>query len=511
MILLRIKQNMELNQNLYPYNLLTNYFLVENKISPFDKYTIEEIDANQLITPYRIDLMAKLLYIKFKINNLNSDFGKKVYIDHIKAFTNRTYNEPGSIEKNSIDKYLNDFDTLIYDIKENGFSAEKSLVPVGDNNIILDGSHRVACCIYFHKKVTIIRFKGQKRDFGYSYFKANGMNIHYLDYLITEYCRNMSNTYIACIWPKANDKKKLNLAENILIQSNTIVCKKRVALTYNGLKNLMIQIYSHYDWIGTYKNNHKGIESKAKDCFDSKGNLLVYVLCSNVEQVNCDKIKIRKLFNIANSSIHSTDNQMESIELSEILFNNNSIHFLNHAMPDRYPQFNIYLHQFKKAISKNFLDSQNFVVDSGSVLAAYGIRPSNDFDYLSAKSVVDIQNINGLENHEDQLIFCPYSKDELIYNPEHYFMYQGTKFLTLETISLSKRNRHEKKDNEDIKLIEHYLKKEKTITFYLNSIVITIKGHIRYYQRKIRDIIIHFLKCIKLYPCIHRLWCLIKK
>ena len=74
------------------------------------------------------------------------------------AFSEGTYTEPGDENKTSLDKFFSVFDELIDDYKENGFDSNKSLIPIGRNNIILDGAHRTACAIYYGGTVSAISF-----------------------------------------------------------------------------------------------------------------------------------------------------------------------------------------------------------------------------------------------------------------------------------------------------------------------------------------------------------------
>lgn len=192
-----------LNKKEYPYNLLTDYFITENNITEHTQYEIFEVDARELLVPNRIDLIVKYYYIDCKYRNINLEYAKKLYSDHIEAFSAGRFEEPGSPEKNSIEVYLNDFDNLITDIKKNGFDSRISLVPLGDNNEILDGSHRVSCAAYFNKKVTVIKFKGLKRKFNYEFFRDRLLDRNSLDFIMLNYSLLKSDLYLACIWPRA--------------------------------------------------------------------------------------------------------------------------------------------------------------------------------------------------------------------------------------------------------------------------------------------------------------------
>ena len=47
------------------------------------------------------------------------------------------------------------FRELLLNIKNDGFSVNKSIVPLNKNNEILNGSHRVATTVFLEKKVIL--------------------------------------------------------------------------------------------------------------------------------------------------------------------------------------------------------------------------------------------------------------------------------------------------------------------------------------------------------------------
>ena len=48
------------------------------------------------------------------------------------------------------------------------------------------------------------------------------------------------------------------------------------------------------------------------------------------------KDKIREVFNVGKHSVHITDTKEEAIRTARVVFNDNSIHFLNYAKPNKY-------------------------------------------------------------------------------------------------------------------------------------------------------------------------------
>jgi hypothetical protein len=83
------------------------------------------------------------------------------------------YTEPGNDSKNNIHKYFNVFNNLIDNIKHSGLDNKTSVIPVGKNNVILDGAHRVASVAYYNLKVPIIRFGNLSADYGGAFRQIN--------------------------------------------------------------------------------------------------------------------------------------------------------------------------------------------------------------------------------------------------------------------------------------------------------------------------------------------------
>ena len=136
---------------------LTPYFCETYMIDRHKDYPVEWIDSRTLLVSERLDLAAKVKYIESRESGQISPFVRDCYVKHIEAFSYGTFKESGYNEKDSIKKYIDSFHHLIDAIKASGFDASKSVIPVGKDNILLDGAHRAAVANYFNKKIPIIR------------------------------------------------------------------------------------------------------------------------------------------------------------------------------------------------------------------------------------------------------------------------------------------------------------------------------------------------------------------
>lgn len=482
-----------------PKNLLSEYFLQTHKIDFGKKIVLEDVDASELLVSQRIDLISKYKYIDFKEKGLELGFIKELYRAHIEAFSNGSYIEPGNESKNTIDKFFDTFDKLIDDIKKNGMDRNVSVIPVGKNNVILDGAHRVAIAAYYGHKVPIIRFEELTVNYSSQFFKERLLDDKYLDYLVTEYCKINEGVYFACLWPKCNNKELKEAAYNLIAHNFNVVYSKKVSLTNEGIYNLMIQVYKSHQWIGNVDNGFAGARNKADSCYHENGEVLSIIFESeNLNEVLEVKNQIRDLFQLNNHSIHITDNQTETVELAKLLLNSNSIDFLNIGKPYTYPSFVYRLEGIKNKIIKAGLSLDDFVIDSSSTLALYGLRDAEDIDYLSVKE--DYLNIKDdfFSNHNKYISFYNVSLENLVYNPENYFIFNDIKFVTLQRLRIFKKNRNEIKDKTDIQLIDSAMKNSNSHIYYYKTKV--------WINRKKRNLvffakstIILILKKLKLY------------
>lgn len=208
---------------------LTPYFCETYEIDRDKDYPVEWVDPRTLLVSERLDLVAKLKYIEAYESGRMTPFIKDCYIQHIAAFSYGTFKESGSKEKDSIEKYLVSFHQLIDAIKTTGFDAAKSLIPVGKDNILLDGAHRAAVAIHFSRKIPIIRVSEAKVRYDADYFKKRLLDAACLDYLVLEYAKLKGTVQAALIMPALPQKNNhFRQLREIITQSGKLVYSKNI-------------------------------------------------------------------------------------------------------------------------------------------------------------------------------------------------------------------------------------------------------------------------------------------
>lgn len=411
-----------------------------------DDYKIQTIKAKKLLSYARLDLAFKLIYIKYQ----DLEFAKKIYKEHISAFSLGSFKEPGNGEKNNFNKYVQSFNHTFLDIKKNGFDSKKTIIPLSKNGYIFNGSHRVSSAIFLNKNVQCVQLESPIHIYDYNFFYGRNISIDILDVAVSEFIEYADNTYIAFIWPTAQgfDSEIEKIIPNI-------VYKKDIKLNINGAHNLLTQIYYDEKWLGNIENNFQGAKNKLIECFKTFEPVRIIAFqADNIEKVSQVKEQVRELFNVGKHSIHITDTKADAIRVSRMVFNKNSIHFLNQSKPNKYIATHQKITKFKKFIQKNKLNVDDVILDGGTVLSVYGLRKSNDIDYFIDDNAKIKHSDTELDNHDDELKYHDIDKLELIYNPKFYFYFNDLKFIAFNQLYKMKKNRAETKDINDCKMMD---------------------------------------------------------
>ena len=425
---------------------------------PIGKATeILELHPRHLLNPKRFDLTAKYIYGLHRHLNLASGWARELYLEHIRVWNG--CNEADGAGKNGAQAFLDSFDRLLDSIRDSGFDDRRSLVPIDRNNLIIDGAHRVAACLLYNCNVTCVRLDIRANEYGSEFFKQNtrhvaaGLSPACADAMALEYCKLNPDTYIVAVFPAGAGHDQA--IRKILLDCGAIVHEKQVRLFNSGPLNLIRQIYSGEPWLGGHQLKFAGACRKARACFPHQGPLRVYVLESrDLSDVTAAKAKLRRLFNIGNDSVHINDRHDETIRAAQILFNANSIHFMNYARPNYFDRFYQLVYQYRDWLERYGLDPDYFCVDGSAVMSAYGIRPPQDLDYLHHGYEDMITGNPQICSHNSDAHHHVTPIDDILFNPRNHFFFDGVKFASLGLIRAMKNRRGEPKDRQDVKLID---------------------------------------------------------
>lgn len=436
---------------------LINPQLIRINCIPKEKNIYKKIiDPATLLTASRFDIVLKFIYAEHRENNICSTWHKKLYEAYLCAFNGCI--ESDNSHKSRLENSTKNFDALLDSIKVNKFIPHPSSVLTGHNGVVIDGTHRVAACLLHHSQVTTLEFNIVSNNYNFDFFLKNGLEHGYSNAIALKYCQLNPRSYIATVFPSAVGKEQE--IRNILKRHGEIFYICQVQLSHLGSINLIRQIYAKEHWVGSYANQFKGAQNKASECFRTKGPVRVYVITStHFEKVKTIKQEIRDLFGISNHSVHINDTHEEAIKLGQLLLNANSIHFLNNARLKTFPRFQTHFENYKKALKQQRVDGEYLCIDGSSVMAAYGIREARDFNYLH----FNYDNLKFgyppelIGSHHSEIPHHVTTRDDIIFNPNNHFYYDGIKFASLGIIRALKEKRHEPKDVIDLDLIDRFV------------------------------------------------------
>ena len=460
-----------------------------------DNYEKKTIKATSLLTHTRLDMAFKLLYLE--ILDKDVKFAQVIYEKHIKAFSLGKFTEPGNEEKNSIDKFINEFHKTFNDIKNNGFDSSKTFIPLSKNRSIANGAHRVASAIYLDKTVDCVDIETCDHIYDYKFFYNRNVSVEVLDIGVTKFVEYADNLHIAFLWPTAKGHN-----EEIEQIIPNIIYRKEMTLNLNGAHNLLSQIYYGEEWLGSVENNFKGSKGKLLECFKSLEPVRVIAFqADNLDEVLKIKNKVRKIFNIGKHSIHITDTKEEAIRVARVVFNDNSIHFLNYAKPNKYISTHQKIEEFKKFIEKNNLDNKDLLIDSSLILSCYGLREAKDIDFICSDNSKIKINFEYINIHDEELKNYNESKNELIYNPRNYFYFNNLKFISFTQLYKMKRKRDEEKDKNDCKIMEALIEGDG-----FKKIINKLKQRFYYEKIKLKSTLVKMLKFMGIYKLIREIY-----
>ena len=478
--------------------LVETHFLSDIKCGD---YELNLIEPKKLLTSTRFDLGFKLLYLDML--EKNESFAKALYKEHIRALSLGLYSEPGQKDKNTIEKFYSAFDDTYKSVKAVGFDRSKSLIPISANGSIANGAHRLASAVKLGKAVYCVQLGSADHIYDYKFFYRRNVSTALLDAAATKLVEYAENLYIALVWPTA-EGKDAEIEKSI----PDILYRKNIKLNITGAHNFLSQVYSGESWLGSVDNNYRGVKGKLSECFQTFNFVRVIVFRANaLDKVLGIKKHVRAMFGVGKHSIHITDTKKEALAIARLVFNDNSLHFLNYARPSKYKSTYIKLSAFQKVLDSNGIDLQDALLDGGIILSAYGLREASDIDYFLAESARShnelFMNSSGqeLQHHDEELEYHDEHKNDLIYNPKFYFYFNNIKFIAFNQLYRMKKNRNEIKDQNDCNVMEALDEGNR-----YKKIISTLQQSVLYWHIKMINNIKKILVTVGLYGPVRNLY-----
>lgn len=311
------------------------------------------------------------------------------------------------------------------------------------------------------------------------------------DSIITQYIKCRPNTFIITLWQPAI--QYLDKFVELLEQHGNVYYIKTIMFSKKGLKNLLYWFYNDISLLQCLKrieiklNNINATEQNNPVCFivfdniynkplagldiTFKCELINYLLAMNDNNNKCDNNNIDDIDNNNidyrnNNLLHINDYFYQTVEYSQIIFNENSLNVLanqeiNNFSNDDFSLAFLKTQTFRKIIytDLSLLEADGILVIGDSVFYAYGIRSFNNINLLINKTkpnnsvkfmkyiettfinkyskfyYFNVDNMNNInKKKERKIIEFMHIKDlnDLILDPDNFFYHNGIKMVILE-------------------------------------------------------------------------------
>ena len=417
-----------------------------------------ESKAISALNHTRFDITAKTIFGRSFLEKNCSSYPKRVYEEHLRVWNGFFEKNPPKTTK---EDFLKAYEQILASHRLKEFRNSSSRIPISPNGQISNGSHRIASAIVQDKKVIFERSAfTQPTKFDANFFREKGLSENILDSMTLEYLRlRQTNLHMVLLYPIANQHDQA--VDSILDMAGVIINEKVVTIHQSGTINFIHQVYFGENWFS--RENQTNLVNKTIESFGTNqaGQYKVKAILLEVNNSRGDlaqaKNEIRKQFS-SHHFVHTTDTRRECLVVAKMIFNSNSICFINKQdLTKSTPRFDELFSEYDSLPAHD-----ERCIDSGGVLAAYGLRDTGgDLDYLyRTDGMHPRESPGGISNHLSQSQFFAETIDEIITNPQKHFYYVGQKFATLDVVKNMKIRRNEAKDQQDIMLIEaiDYLK-----------------------------------------------------
>jgi len=392
------------------------------------------------LTWNRLDLAVMFRYLD-SANTTPSAFSEQLYDACAKAISDGSPRVAARSEPPS-DRAR--FDAICRDMRRGVSGAPLPRIALAADGSVLTGAADAACALFLDRPVDAVRTTQVPVHFDFRFFERQGLNRDQLDAAALRFVESARDCFVALIWPAAQGSD--DELERIL---GPLVYRKEVSLNPGGAHNLLSQVYAGESWLGDPVRHYPGIQNKQVHCFRRSGPLRVLVFQKDgLEEVLAAKQAVRDVYGLGKHSIHVTDTHAEAIKVARLLLNDRSVHFLNAARPTRFAATLEMAEGFQAYLDRTGVPPDRIAIDSGMVLAAYGLRETQDVDFVSSVEVADegIFSRHGPGAHDIPV-------GDLLYDPRNHFHYWGLKFVSLEQVARMKRRRKAGRDVDDLGLI----------------------------------------------------------
>ncbi|MBE9064845.1 hypothetical protein [cf. Phormidesmis sp. LEGE 11477] len=400
-----------------------------------------------LMNGARLDVLARYVYARAKLSGIGVAWAQFCYGSMLNGQTNGFARageyDPG---KSGLSDYIEQFDRLIESMRARGFAIDELVIPTCDGTIV-DGAHRVASAVALGlESIQCVELAGARMVQNYQSLTRNGVPESVIESQVLELIRLKPKSRIALLFPCVGTRSS-QAAVTKFQECFDVDYVQNTPVSMNALINLMHLSYGHHDdW---WSDHHA--RSFAKNRYRAAGELSVVAFQEQGRDVRGFKDALRVDLGKDNDGLHTTDTHEETLLLAETLFNANGRHWLSFAdlSGAKTPRFDRFLQRFGNVTTQAGA-ADRVAVDSGGVLAAYGLRDVSDLDYLEAGGEGSFDEGGDINWHNAKYdVVDGLDAEAIVSDPRNHFYFHGVKFAAFHVVQSLKEARNTEKDLKD--------------------------------------------------------------
>ena len=369
------------------------------------------IAPEKLLSFDRIDIIPKFIYALYMMNGYSTSWHIDMYRSHLEKWVQCYNTKPLKI---GFQAFTDSFNELIASLQTKGFDADH-IIDMTTMHVPWNGAHRIGTSLALGSpvRVKVVEERPSQKLTLEAFRNKYHLEEKYLDHIALEFTKHKKDTYIVCLYPQATDQHVE--VEKILQNYGTIIHTKEIPLSETGMLEFIRLVYTGEWWTGSFSDDFKHSRGKVLLAFpNGPAPVRVYLYeCEDHYLTSKAKLEIRQKCNVGDQAVHINDTHSQTIKIAQTLFNQNSLDFINSRSLQDCAAFEHHLDEVIQTLQAQKIDPETVFISEKGSAAAYGKRASKTLDVIHRKA--------------DGFV------DDILFNPDNYFYYNGIKFIKPKT------------------------------------------------------------------------------
>ena len=442
--------------------------------------SVHSIHPLELVTPRRLDLICKSLYLRQLRSSTDStepgpSQAAQLYEKHITLRTGGLeppdpfHCQPDAVEKRSVADYVREARHLLASLSTNGFDPGAPVAYFADGTLG-NGAHRISAALALDIPIVAKLHEGHGTAWNFNWFVQNGFTTEELQQLLYWYVRLKADD-VAVFVCYAPAKKHWDSLAQTIAEAFYLVGQMDISVESElGMYELVHDLYATLEPRSPTHVIHRKalllamakpltvrvIVGQRKNAGDN-----IYRIATDTK-TRCREIARETVAPESYLAVHAASSKPETLNLAGVLLSPNNLRQLSRRRSaGARAEFLRWLAECRDTCVDSAIAVEDICVVGSSPLEVVGVRASTDIDftlkdhYRKARygsgvthltPVVDIVTAGYHRSHQRAAI----GDDELVDNPDHHFMFRGMKFANPEIVLDQKDFYRRNKDVRDV-------------------------------------------------------------